>query len=387
MKSARWFIIPLFAFLISRLLIFSVGMIGDTMLPSDEGHWIAAPDHPFLSMWTKWDSQYYVDIATNGYWYRPEQQSNVAFFPVYPVLMRLASPLTGGSVILSGFLISNISFLVALMYLYQLAELELDSESARRTVFYLALFPTSFYFSCVYTESVFLMLSLATMFYARKHHWFPAALLGMLTAATRNLGVLLWALVMWEWLRAQGWSIKNCYKKESWVNLWDGFRLHWFDLFIIAIIPLGLFAYMYFLQRNFERPLAFIETQAAWGRDNIGPVAVITKSVKMLLSTAFNKGWFTNFWNTASLLLFLALVPFIWVRIGEGYAIYVLIMLLVPAASATGSIIRYVVTLFPAFMLLGYWGRRDSVDRILAIGFAVLLGMFVTIFVNWVFVA
>ena len=87
------------------------------------------------------------------------------------------------------------------------------------------------------------------------------------------------------------------------------------------------------------------------------------------------------------MLFFLALVPFIWFKLGEGYAVFVLIMLLVPSASAVGSIIRYVLTQFPAFMLLGWWGRREAVDRTLSMSFAVLLGVFVSIFVNWIFVA
>ena len=387
MKTVKWMAIPLLAFLASRLIIFSVGMVADTMLPTDPGHWVASKNSPFLSMWAKWDSQYYVDIAQNGYWYRPEKQSNVAFFPVYPLLMRLTAPLVNNDVVMAGFLLSNAAFLGALFFLYKLTELELDSDSAKRTVFYLALFPTSFFFSSIYTESLFLLLAVATMYYARRQIWILAALLGLFTAATRNLGVLLCPLVVWEWLRVQGWSLKNLHKKESWTNLLHGFRHHWFDLIIISIIPLGLFAYVYFLQINFERPLAFIETQAAWGRQNIGPVAVIIQSIKFLLNTTLNKSWMTNFWNTSTLLVFLAMVPFIWIRLGEGYAVFVLLMLLVPSASATGSIIRYVLTSFPAFILMGWWGRREYVDRTLMISFAVLLGMFVTIFVNWIFVA
>ncbi len=386
MKLPRWFTIPLLAFLITRLFIFGVGLVGDTMLTTEPGHWIADPDSPFLSMWTKWDSQYYVDIATNGYWFRPEQQSNVAFFPVYPLLMRLVGSLVQGNVILAGFIISNLAFFIALIFLYKLTALELDEGSAGRTVFYLAFFPTSFFFSSVYTESTFLMFSVAAVYFSRRHQWVSAALIGMLAAATRNLGVLVWALVLWEWLRAQGWSLKTIHKKQSWTDLLNGARLHWFEVIIICIIPLGLIIYMVFLQLNFERPMAFIETQAAWGRQNIGPLAVIIKSFNMLAAGTVNKGWLTNFWNLASLLVFLSIVPFIWSKIGEGYAIYVLIMLLVPSSSATGSMIRYVLTSFPAFMILGWWGRKEVVDRFLMGSMAVFLGLFVTIFVNWVFV-
>ncbi|HMU93997.1 MAG TPA: mannosyltransferase family protein [Anaerolineales bacterium] len=386
-KLPAWLLIPLLAFSLSRLLIFGAGILADTMLPTEEGHWIADENSPFLSMWTKWDSQYYVDIATDGYWFRPKQQSNVAFFPLYPMLMRVTSKLLGGNLILTGVLLSNLAFLGALIFFYLLTEREFDSDSARRAVFYLAFFPTSFFFSSLYTESLFVLLSVATMYYARTQRWVPATILGMLTAATRNLGILMWALVLWEWLRVQGWSFTAMHKKQTWLNLWNGFKHNWFQVIIISLIPLGMLAYIYFLQVNFQRPLAFIETQAAWGRENIGPIAVLQKNITALMEGEVNKGWLTRFWNVTTMLFFLALVPFIWFRLGEGYAIFVLIMLLVPSASAVGSIIRYVLTQFPAFMLMGWWGRREAVDRTFGMSFAVLLGVFVSIFVNWIFVA
>ncbi len=386
-KLPEWFLIPLLAFALSRLLIFGAGTLADTMLPTEEGHWIADENSPFLSMWTKWDSQYYVDIATDGYWFRPGQQSNVAFFPLYPMMIHVVAKLFGGNLILTGILLSNLAFFGALIFFYLLTELELGSDSARRAVFYLSFFPTSFFFSAFYTESFFVLLSVATMYFARRQKWTHAAVFGILTAATRNLGILMWALVLWEWLRVQGWSLNAIHKKQTWLNLWSGFKQNWFQIIIISLIPLGMLAYLYFLQVNFQRPLAFIETQAAWGRENIGPVAVLQKNITALIEGEVNKGWLTRFWNVAAMLFFLALVPFIWFKLGEGYAIFVLIMLLVPSASAVGSIIRYVLTQFPAFMLLGWWGRREAVDRTLSMSFAVLLGVFVSIFVNWIFVA
>lgn len=386
-RIPAWLTIPLLAFTLSRLLIFGMGILADTMLPTEEGHWVADENSPFLSMWAKWDSQYYVDIATNGYWYRPGQQSNVAFFPLYPMAMQVLAPALGGNLIRTGFLLANAAFLGALIFLYLLTELELDSASAGRTVFLLAFFPTSFFFSCVYTESFFLLLSVGTMYFARRHLWFPAAILGMLTAATRNLGILLWALVLWEWLRANGWSLGRLFSRDMWKGFFGNLRQHWFEVLVISVIPLGMVVYILFLQQNFGRPLAFIETQAAWGRQNVGPVAVIAKSLTSLAGGEVNKGWLTLLWNTSTLLFFLALVPFVWKRFGEGYAIYVLIQLLVPASSATGSIIRYVLTQFPAFMLLGWWSRHESVNRALLTSFTILLGVFIALFVNWLFVA
>jgi Gpi18-like mannosyltransferase len=311
----------------------------------------------------------------------------VAFFPLYPMLMRAASIPLGGNLILTGFMISNLAFFGGLIFLYLLTELEFDSDSAKHATVYLAFFPASFFFSSVYTESLFLLLSVATMYFAREQKWMTATIFGILTAATRNLGILMWALVLWEWLRVQGWTMTTIHKKETWTNLFQGLKQHWFELIVISLIPLGMLAYIFFLQHNFERPLAFIETQSAWMQEKSTPITVITKGLAKLATTELNKGWMTLMWNMVTRLGFLALVPFIWFKLGEGYAIYVLILLVAPTNTGTGSLMRYMLAAFPAFMLLGWWGRREVVDRALSLSFAVLLGVFVSIFVNWIFVA
>jgi len=77
----------------------------------------------------------------------------------------------------------------------------------------------------------------------------------------------------------------------------------------------------------------------------------------------------------------------IWRRLGASYALYCIISIVIPSTSGTGSLSRYALVVFPVFMMLGYWGRRQWLDRLLVITFSVLLGVFTTMFVNWIFVA
>jgi hypothetical protein len=109
--------------------------------------------------------------------------------------------------------------------------------------------------------------------------------------------------------------------------------------------------------------------------------------VPALVNTALNKGNLSRLLNLAAVFGVFAMVPFVWRRLGEGYAIYVLILVLVPISSSVMSVIRYVLPLFPIFMVLGLWGRHPAVDRGLLAFFAIMLGVFTTIFVNWFFVA
>lgn len=392
-----WLVQPALVFALSRLLIFVAAVLGDTFLPTEPGHWVADPHSPFLSLWAKWDSQWYVQIARDGYWFQPLQMSNVAFFPLYPLGVRVLASFLGGNFVLAGFVLSNVAFFLALIFLYRLAELELTAPgapqvgegraAARRTIYYLAFFPTAFFFSTVYTESLFLLLAVATIYLARRRRWILAAAAGLLAAATRNLGVVLWALVMWEWLRGQGWRATQIHRAQTWRNLWSGLKANWPEVIVVAAIPLGLLLYVAFLQINFARPLAFVEVQSAWGRQNIGPVAVVGRELRALLDLTLNQSNLSRLLNAGAFLAVLGLVPFIWRRLGEGYALYVLVLLVVPASSGLQSMIRYVLPMFPVFILLGWWGRRPGLDRALLATFAVLLGVLTVIFANWVFVA
>jgi hypothetical protein len=311
--------------------------------------------------------------------------------------MRLAAPLMGGNLVLAGFVLSNLFLLGALIFLYQLAQLEMAEsigtparqgrEAAQRTLFYLALFPTAFFLSAVYTESLFLLLSVATIYFARRRHWVLAAVAGTLAAATRNLGVVLWLLVMWEWLRSHGWRVTRIHQVSTWRSLWREVKTDWVDVVVLAAIPLGLLLYMFFLQTSFGRATAFVEVQAAWGRQNIGPVAVVVRELRALAEFELNRSNLSRLLNLGAFLGVLGMTPFIWRRLGEGYALYVLVLLLVPASSALQSIVRYVLPMFPVFILLGWWGRYAVVDRVLLATFALLLGVLVVIYVNWIFVA
>ncbi len=123
----------------------------------------------------------------------------MAFFPLFPLLMRYVGELAGNHLI-AGLLVSNASFFFGLLYLYKLLEHEYDRAVARRAIFYVSIFPTSVYFTAVYTESLFFMLTVASFYYMRSRQWWLAGLLGFFAALTRVEGVLLIVPFFIEWL-------------------------------------------------------------------------------------------------------------------------------------------------------------------------------------------
>ena len=192
---------------------------------------------------------------------------------------------------------------------------------------------------------------------------------------------------MWEWLRVHGWTLETILNPSSWRNLRYGLKKDWFQVLIIAAIPLGLLSYMAYLKLTFGDPVAFSTVQSAWNRQNIGPIAVVVRDIGFIISEGFNQNNTLRMLNLVALMASVGLALPVWKRLGVGYGVYVLIMLILPAFSSSQSILRYVLVCFPIFMILGRLGNNSKIDRGITIGFATLLGVSTAIYVNWVFIA
>ena len=174
--SARHVLVP---FLFSRCLLVALALLLGFLLRDQP-----VLDHPYPfrgdvfmgPLSDSWDSPWYESIAKSGYSTSPDvsRMQNYAFFPLYPLLMRVVGDVTGlgglnGGYAIAGFLLSNVSFFFALVLLYELTrEVWGDSALASRAVWLLAAWPWSYIFSMTYTESLFLALSLAALLAAYK---------------------------------------------------------------------------------------------------------------------------------------------------------------------------------------------------------------------------
>ena len=144
--------------------------------------------HNALGALERQDALWYLRIADTGY--RPDDGS-AAFFPLYPLLIRLVTPLVAGRTMLAGLVVSNASLLGALILLYGLTTFEFSEAHARTAVALLACFPTSLFLLAPYSESTFLLLAVAAFWWARRDRWALAALAAALAGMTRSVGVVL----------------------------------------------------------------------------------------------------------------------------------------------------------------------------------------------------
>lgn len=374
------------AFATSRALILLVGYIAQIEFPFA----VADPGRAFahilpLDALVRWDSAWYLSIVTEGYYYLPDAYSNVAFFPFYPLLIGAASAVLGIAPPSAGLLVSNAAFAAALYALHRLAERELgDADTADRAVWYAAFHPASFFFSAVYTESVFFVLVLGAFWLGGERRWLPAAALAALAAATRSVGILLWGTLGLQWMGTHGWTLLAMHRAEAWRGLWRGLRTDWPGALAIQLSPLGLLVFAAYCHHKFGEPFAFGLAQKNWNRNDAIPHG---HWITHWMHTVHN-GWLDGvtpdetrlLLDTAAYVLALVAGVWAWRRLGAAYGAFTLLGAIIPANGLTESLVRYVAVLFPTYLMLAEWGRRPLVDRAVLAGFAILMGLRLAMF-------
>ncbi len=140
--------------------------------------------------WVKWDAVHYMNIA-NGYASYIENGlfTTLVFFPLYPIFIAIFKMLF--DVEIAGLIVSNLAISIACVYLYKLVCMDYGKKVAIMTLIIINIFPFAFFYSAIMSESIFLLFSILTLYYTRKHNWLVAGLFGLLCALSRSLGVFI----------------------------------------------------------------------------------------------------------------------------------------------------------------------------------------------------
>jgi hypothetical protein len=303
------------------------------------------------------DVNWYREIAELGYTRRPfttEKQANWGFFPLFPLLWNLAAHVTG-EYTFSGMALSAIFFFFALLLLHKtVLEFGWNVTDANRTVFYLAAFPISYFFSLPLTESLFLFLTVGCFYAAKREAWLTAGIIGALASATRITGVMLLpalALIYWQTYR----TLRP--------------RLNFLPL---LLIPTGLLAFMFFLYGITGNAFAFKDIQVAWGRKPsffLKPLFDYL-SDPLLLAIPWDLRLINFLAATTALICGLVLLK--WQR--WPLAFYTLASTFIALTSGLlQSQARYAMVVFPAFIVLAVAGRNQRVDTVIRTTSLILL--------------
>jgi Mannosyltransferase (PIG-V) len=407
------------AFWTSRLAVFCAGVLAVLGLGEAPGYSgydparLTAPFHYLgnllVAPFARWDSVWYLQIAQSGY---DHQAARTAFFPLYPLLMRGLGVVIGSDLV-AGICISLAAFLVALVLLYRLVALELDAELARITVLLIAFCPMAYFFSAVYSESLFLALSVGCIWLARTGRWGWAGLLGGLAAAERASGITL--VVPFVLLYLYGPRVERApalpLAGRPWLRrIQPRYRPGWALLWVL-LIPAGLGAYALALALLTGNGLApFSATSTTWFRHFApfggvwdGAVAA-WDGLRQLVHGPAPPIYFKDYagnplWGAgANVMLFgflvLGAVALVGTfrRLPVAYGAWCLAAVALPLSypvipQPLQSLPRYEMVLFPLFMWGAWWLRRRQLVTPAIATLAVLLGLFTAEFATWRFVA
>ena len=387
---------PFSVWLGARIGLTLLALLAGVMLPGIEpkgtANWYGNPGGPPLTglvdrlagVWTRWDGQWYLKIATEGY--RPDDGS-AAFFPLYPWIVRATGWLAGERFIWAGLLVSGLFFLVALMLLHRLVRLDFHPEDAHRTTFYLAAFPMAFFFWAVYSESLFLLLAVGTLLAARTQRWWLASIAISLAVWTRSFGILLLLPLAWELWRAYRPPMPTD------PTAMPPARPRTYNLFSLVLPVLSLIGFMLFAALRFGDALAPLAAQTGWNRSFSWPWQTIVNGWNAATSMEFTyqvelQSW--TYFASLVIALVLGVLALRWLR--GSYSIYLWSGILFPLFSATPhnpllSYPRFLIVLFPMFIVLALIGRNRYAHQLILWPSILLLALYTIRFVNWYWVA
>jgi Gpi18-like mannosyltransferase len=353
-------------FAATRLAIIVIAELAAVIIGQRAGSHVQESSHALLAVWGRWDAVHYLDIATRGY-----QGTDMAFFPLYPLLVRIVGSLAGNHLV-AGLLVSNASFFFGLLYLYKLLEHEYDRAVARRAIFYVSIFPTAVYFTAVYTESLFFMLTVASFYYMRSRHWWIAGVFGFFAALTRVEGVLLLIPFAIEWFGQTS----------------DDKRRAPYDLAAGLLIPLGLAIYMAYLWVLRADPLYFSHVQIHWNRHLAPPWVSLYNTFEKVAHAPGPLVVANQSLEVAFTLLMIGVLLAGWHSLRPSYIAYMALSILVPMSTSNlMSMPRFALVLFPMFAILARWGERPWVNNVILAFSLPLLGLFTVLFADWYWVA
>lgn len=332
---------------------------------------------PFIFPLANFDGVHYLSIAQNGY------INEGRFMPLFPILINFISKifffLKGiEPIFIAGFLIANLSLLIALFFLNKLLEMDYDRSISRWTVAFLLFSPTAFFFGSIYSESLFLLISVLIFYFTRKRRWLIVGILGFLLAITRLSGILILPVLIYEFLKQE--NIKKTKKLYA--------------AFPLILIPIGLIIYSLFCYLKWGDALYFLNAHGMLGNSRSVDSLVffpqtVFRYLKILTSISYTDfAWWLGLLELTSF-VFATVILFVGWRkkIRFSYTIFGILLMLLPASSGTFSgLPRYISVIFPIFLILALI-KNKFVKFSIFTTFIILLSLFTFLFSRGYYIA
>lgn len=331
-----------------RVFITLVSIVGILLVPFKDSfpyrNEILKPfGSPVFWSWGNFDGVHYLNIAREGYFAEFSQ----AFFPVFPLLIRYLNIFFQNH-LATGLFLSHVSFVFFIYYLYKLILLDHDKYVAKKAILALILFPTSFYFVSLYTESFFMLLVVGSFYAFRTKRQTLGIILAAIASSTRIVGIFLLPALLYE----------------KYISLPKNQNKNFVHYLPFAFIGLGLFSYMAHLYINYGDALYFLHAQPSFGAGRSDKLIllyqVIYRYIKMLFTVyPLSLVFLTVVQEFVSSIFFLFLLLKGVLKGRFSYYIFSFLAFITPTLTGTfSSMPRYVLVLFPAFILIGQTKNR-----------------------------
>ena len=357
-------------FIVWRIGLFLITYLGSQTFPKIANSGIGAigPNQPFdyWASWAQWDGGHYFSISQRGY----QLLGDYAFFPLYPSVVKLLDFATNNT-LLSGLIISNISFLLFLIVFAKVLTLRFNKSVAFSSVITFLLFPTTFFAVSFYSESLFLLLTVLVFLFLKNRNFLLASIAASFASVTRLPGVTLAIAISWAYFANLQFNLGKIKSRSLY----------------ICVAFFGFAVYSIFLAANLNDPFAYLSSQSQWQRAVTDPISTIFSYLwafahlehrpindyfDLLLTTAF----------LAILILGIRKIPTSW-------WIFSILVILLPASTGTlTSMPRYLLASLGAFVILGqYFNKSPQVKLTLWTISLALQAILATLFINGYWVA
>jgi Gpi18-like mannosyltransferase len=400
-RGSTW-ITPLCIALVSRLGLWLLAYLCLASLEAGRSGTVGLPGNLFLAGWIRWDGPIYASIAQYG-WHGPTPHPNDhnyhGFFPLYPLTIRALTYVIGDPYV-SGWLISNVCFLIAAALLYWLVrdEFAQDDEHsavcglalpaalsrkrqqsandiAHRALLLLCVFPFSFFYSAMYTESLFLMLTLAAFCCARRGWWITAGIFASLSGATRAVGIATGVA-----LAVMAWQSRGRISRSLRIR----------QIISVLISFTGLLAFVIFIAIRRHDLFAVVTVHRIPGWGDMNSWAAMINTLHAWRESSFSNAAAGHLplvatFNLLFIPIAIALCIICWRRLPSHYATWTTIVVLISMSKWVGYG-RYTATMFPLFIVTAMLLTDKKIYHGLVYISTILLAWLTVLFVeqSWV---
>lgn len=351
------------------------------------------PPHALIDAWKRWDTIWYINIAQLGYW----KLQAVAFFPLYPLLIKVASVFIGPHWMLAALIVANLGTLGAFIGVGLWAAQEDCSRAAdTRTIRALAAYPLALFLFAGYSEGIFIGLVAFSFFFARRGAWLWAAVCAFLAGLTRLTAIALVLPLLWEYGRQHGWWDRTWWAPAAARlrgRLGAEARSVGVGALVVGAVPAALALYDLYLWHHVHQKNAIPRVERIfWHHTAMWPPQALIAVAQQFFQTSF---W--TYWQAHQLLDIVPVLGFAVItavaarQLPVAYTLYAAVVLLLAIVSPITqgypdllmSAGRYMLAVLPVFLVLGRWmGRYAWVDLLLTSGGFMLQGVLVVVLLS-----